>query len=276
MDNDFKISGYKYPNSDKYKSGNTELNGESVQNLEVDWIAGNVDTITHDGPTIVVAESGSGALEEKYRLHYYLDNGVLRIKFVKSGLGKINKRVLEKSEKRLLIKLPKDKNLDKLKVNTVSADSNLESFNPKNIIFNSVSGDLISNLTSPMESFVVNTVSGDININGEVEKVEFDSVSGGLKFEGTVEKVSLNTIAGEMKINDSGHLKHLDMNGISGDCIIVLPEGTGFEADLSSVSGSINCDFTITTIKKNLIKSGDGGCLIKVSSVSGDLNIRKK
>ena len=58
------------------------------------------------------------------------------------------------------------------------------------------------------------------------------------------------------------------------DLDITLPGSCGFTAYLDTLSGTFTSDFAVTPSGDKSI-FGDGSCQIEVSSISGDLTLRK-
>lgn len=62
------------------------------------------------------------------------------------------------------------------------------------------------------------------------------------------------------------------MNTVSGSIYLLIPSDSGFTAEISTVSGKINCSIPVTTNNKKMV-AGNGASKIRLSSVSGSLNI---
>ena len=66
----------------------------------------------------------------------------------------------------------------------------------------------------------------------------------------------------------------IDLDSVSGQLVVVLPENTGFTAELDSLSGKMYSDFS-TTYQDDTMCYLDGACKITMDSVSGNLRIRQ-
>ena len=66
----------------------------------------------------------------------------------------------------------------------------------------------------------------------------------------------------------------IEVDGVSGNIVIALPESASFTASLDSVSGSISCDFP-GTIGSDRVTVGDGSANFRCNTVSGNLKIQK-
>ena len=82
--------------------------------MEIDWIDGNIEIEQSALGKTSVFEDGEELSEEK-RLHTYLNDGILRVKYCRSGcLGKI-----DETQKNLLVEIPKGADV---KIRTVRAN----------------------------------------------------------------------------------------------------------------------------------------------------------
>ena len=68
--------------------------------------------------------------------------------------------------------------------------------------------------------------------------------------------------------------ENVDAESVSGNVNIALPEGTGFKAEMDSVSGSVNSAFSVDRKGDDRYVYGDESCSIDVNTVSGNLSLR--
>lgn len=118
-------------------------------------------------------------------------------------------------------------------------------------------------LTLPMDmdlkKLEVETKSAEVYISDlpmEIGKVEVETESGSLT-------ASFLTAPGS-----------LDLETVSGDLDITLPENCGFTAALETASGHLTTDYNARKVQNGLIYSS-GACKIQAETQSGDLNIWK-
>lgn len=199
----------------------------------------------------------------------------LYIRFI--AQQKISVKLPANHTKRLTVTLPKSiQKLDNFTLNTVSANSNITGISADKVKANSISGIISAELTDKASSFQAGTTSGEMFLNLASEKVKLNTVSGNITVEGELGEVDAESVSGEITIHSESKPSEIDVNTVSGDVVITMPEDTGFNAKLSTVSGDLNCNFPVTTSKKNNITHGDGACDIDIDTVSGDLSIRKR
>lgn len=109
------------------------------------------------------------------------------------------------------------------------------------------------------ERILLNTVSGDLEIDASPELLEMHSVSGDVEFRGTASRSSAETVSGEIAL--VGPSGEISINTVSGD--VSLEAGEVSRGRFESVSG----DMTLT------LSLGDGGRL-SCDSMSGDVKLR--
>ena len=270
--NGISVNGVNYANADKYSIGNTEVEASQVTTLDISWISGSLEVIPYDGSKIVVSESNTASLQDEERLHYWHDGNTLNIKFCASGLGKI---VFNTDKKALQIKVPKEYAAH-LKIKTASASCNISAISATEVDINTASGSVYGKINGTVDNAKVHTVSGKIDFSCKTDKVDLSSVSGDIEFNGVATKVDTKTTSGAIRINTENSPERIKASSVSGSVKVYLPETAEFDAQLSTVSGSIRCEFPTVTLSKNNLKCGNGDIDIEASTVSGNLYINKR
>lgn len=148
-----------------------------------------------------------------------------------------------------------------LKVDSVSADLDVQESKWKVLDFQSVSGDMRANAVKT-ELANIDTISGDAKVEGFAGDLKFKSVSGDINAE--FDKYNNDII----------------INTTSGDARIKLPEESEFNARFVSVSGDFNSVFPLTVEgfgKKHNFQGylGNSENEINANTVSGDLEVIK-
>ena len=124
------------------------------------------------------------------------------------------------------------------------------------------------------EADLVN-VSGTCDFTGcAIDEFSVETVSGKVRYDGTLRELEMSTVSADCTATLSQVPQKVDMDAVSGDLELVLPESSGFTLDLDSVSGDFSSDFA-TTSSKNRHVCGDGACKINADSVSGNVYVKK-
>ncbi len=244
------LGGYTYDNADKYSVGEFTLD-EEITALDVEWIAGNVNIVVTDEENVSASESEVD--EDREKLRYRVVNGKLMIKFKKSEKMNFDADL----SKELTLYIPKDMaaKLQLLSVECVSAGLNMEGLTIDNVDIEMVSGKVEAK-DVVIETVKLESVSGDVNIKGSVDELDAELVSG------------------KIKVDSDKQLSKLNMETVSGDVTVIMPEGNGFTAEMDSVSGDMDIDFE-TTSKGDKKICGDGSAEYSFETVSGDVTLKK-
>ena len=225
-----------------------------VQEIEIEWVAGDILIQPHDTDTITVREDGN--FDAKYAMVLSCHDGELKIKFCEDAASKlIGINTLNNLSKDLIIYVPRDWVCEYLELDVASAKVEVNDLVIREVDFDGASG------TCEFENCIigeldVDTASGDVRFIGELDILDCDAVSA------SVFAVLNNTPS------------RLDMDSMSGDLDIALPADAGFSLSLSAMNSSYSSDFE-TTIHNGNYVCGDGRCRINVDAMSGDVTIRK-
>ena len=103
-----------YDNGAAYTAGDFTCKSEEVTRIEIDWLGGSVEVGQTPSDRVFVAEEENELPDEK-RVHTYLSEGVLRVKYCRSGCwGEI-----DETQKNLQVTIPKGIDVE---INSVSAN----------------------------------------------------------------------------------------------------------------------------------------------------------
>lgn len=127
----------------------------------------------------------------------------------------------------------------------------------------------------------VGTVDGDVMASGLSARSSISTVNGNIRVEGRApERVS--TVDGDIEIAAAGELPaDLRYSTVDGGVLLTLPAGLGFEVNATSVDGTLESDFPITVQGRwgpRALRGrvGDGRTSIRISTVAGDVAIRRR
>jgi len=145
---------------------------------------------------------------------------------------------------------------------------------------NGVSGDLT--IGQANKDIEVRSVSGDIKVTrADGPLVELQGVSGDIRIENSSSpRLRVRSVSGDINIRATPPAEAtLEVSTVSGDVGLWINKTAGFELAFSSMSGDFHNDFTAATIeqvrRKVTLRTGDASISIKVSTVSGDLSLRR-
>ena len=237
-----------------YTGGEIRVPAEGITALDIDWVAGDVKIMVTDGEEIVVTEHADRGIPAEYALLLEADN-TLRIRYSNDVWG------IDMPEKDLTVLLPRTvaENLTAVDLSGVSADFAVDRLTVRDAFsFDTASGKLKTEaLTATGAKADVNSVSGDIELDGSFREVKAGSTSG---------EIDLKLRNGPAAI---------EVSTVSGEVDVELPAGTGFTLDYSTVSGELEYDFPLTKSKDGKYVCGDGACRIEVGTTSGSLSVER-
>lgn len=243
------VIGYHYDDRG-YQVGNGTTS-QTITDLTIDWVSGSVTVTQAEGDEIVISEDFRG--EEESRLRWKVEDGELTVKFC--GPSWFGMDV--EGDKNLTVAIPAAMlgNLDEIHVTTVSSTQDIR--------------------VSARE-LEIDTVSGGVTVMGTYRSVEMDTVSGNVNFDGAFKEGDFDGVSAKAKIRMREQADSLDMDTVSGDLTLILPDNTtGFRVNADSISGYVDVrDFTYECGLDD--KWGDGSMEINVDSVSGKLIVEKE
>jgi len=261
------ITEYTYGNSEKYLeySEFVKQNGSetSFEKLNIDWIAGNVSI--KEGDAFEIVEHSD---KENYPPMYcLLENGVLTVKFCKSGTSHLRLNNLKKTLE-IIVTSVKHVSLD-----VVSSDYAIELSDLDGVEVDGVSGNGRVALGN-VQTANFDLISGSVDLSAsECEKIEIDAVSGLATVRlASVKTVAFDTVSGDLDltVEDSSALQKIDFDSTDGNLTVKLDGAKGFDLSFDTVSGSKDLAFTEGS-------SGDEEKFkIDFDSVSGNLTVSKR
>ena len=228
---------------------NVSFDAKEVKKLHIEWVSGNVTLKTADQHNITFRVDGDSALPFSYQLsgneldlRYPADNALW-----KPAWG----------SKNLTVTVPQSWYARETNIDVVSAVVEVDGLST--------------------EELKLDTTSGPINASGLCcDQIIASTVSGNVILEGTAEELKLDTTSGRCQAELDERVREIELDSVSGELELILPESLGFEAEVDTVSGSFRSDIPTTASSKGVYTCGNGECGISVDTVSGSITIQKK
>jgi len=138
-----------------------------------------------------------------------------------------------------------------------------------------LNGNLKKSLTvelpaaTALTEFDADTVSANVMASVASKEINMDSVSGNIDLVSLTAgaDIDVETVSGAVNLTvDDG--SSLQLESVSGNMTVLLPEAVGYRLTFDSVSG--------TCTKTDVSPVTSGGVLVKADTVSGNLYLRKK
>lgn len=248
----FGIIGETYKNSALYNVGGGTVTDE-FHSIKVNWTNGKINIESYDGEDTVISETE--VAEKENKLRWRVEDGVLKIQQMAAGMRFGLKKTPKKT---LTVKIPSSA-AEKLKsVNTDSVSAEV------NIIGVAASGKI-----------EIDTVSGSAELkNIKTARLDIDTVSGEVNAEGEISELESDSVSGDITVSSAVPLEKLDCDSTSGNIRLTIPKNSGFTLKADTVSGDISCGLPTVSESKNRRVCGDGSGEFETDTVSGDLIIK--
>lgn len=249
----FSINGtsseISYPDGEMFTPGDVEIS-EPVRNLDIGWISGNIHIAYHNDPTVVVSETSEKEINEKNRMHWWLDGETLRVRYAESGI-----RMPSKLEKELTITLPEGVSLDNALFETTSGNLEIPSLHAGSLAAKLKSGDL--HATAAAKQITVDSISGDVQLQLEekADEVVVKSASGEIHIEGTdAEVIRISSASGDI-YTTMKTIADFDAKAASGNIHAILEHAD--RTDIKAASGDIDVKIAEFETLKVKVTSGN-------------------
>ena len=245
------LSIIKYDNADSYTTGNGRTS-DSIRNLEIDWISGNVEISYGKEDEIILEETSEDEITDELTMRWLVEDGTLHIKFCKAG--KIN---VNNCDKTLKVTLPKNIKLEEAEFETVSADITALELHVKDVNFETVSGSVEARLYGA-RSIDADSVSGDVDIIAPDGPKDAD----------------IETTSGSVRMNLKKSIDDCEIGTVSGKVTLLLPKKGNFTISYDTTSGDFDSDIEMAQ-KGSKYVAGKGSDRFDIDTTSGDLRIKK-
>lgn len=197
--------------TESYVQGPADISTDGIENIDVEWVNGNIDVQVYDGDTIYIEESTS---VNNHPMTYKVENKTLYIDEFSNSSSTV---FTNKMKKDLTVKIPKDFKANEFSLDIVSARVTVSSLDTRDFELNSVSGNSHISFASQPQDIEMDTVSGDIQL------VLPEDISG--------YSISNESVSGSINTNDFGNTFYygdgytrIEHNAVSGNLTIEKSE----------------------------------------------------
>ena len=233
-------------------SSSGTVSAQTVKNIQIEWVSGSINVVPGDVEDILFSETG--AVDEDGKMVWRQSGDRLHIQFTKPQWNFSLFGINNITSKDLTVTVPQEWLCNELDINSVSATISASSINVLEADIIIVSGTCTFT-DCVIADFTVETVSGEVAYQGQSDSFDISTVSADCT-------AALSNCPAEV-----------DMEGVSGDLTLFLPEESGFTLEMDTVSGDLSTDFATTSQSSRYI-CGDGACKISADTVSGDIRIK--
>jgi hypothetical protein len=261
--------------------------------VEIDSVSGHVEVVGWERAEIAV----SGTLGERVeRVDLSADGDHATVHVVLRTRGLFHGG--DESSAELVVHVPRDSLVrtslvsadlvthdlrGEQRLRTVSGDIHAELARGGSV--NSVSGEVkigTSAAADPAAALEVETISGDVRLEGSVGDLRLQTVSGGAHIKlGTLTAARLKTISGDLEFAGSlSPTGHFEAESVSGTLTIDFATTPAADFDVESHTGSIENCFGPAPQTSHygpgshlVFRNGDGSGRVRISSLSGSIRL---
>lgn len=286
----FGYNDVEYDHPESYTMGGTDLT-DPVDRIKIDWYGGSVTVGYHEENTVSFHETSDSALGDDVTLRYRVKEGTLSLVYSKTGRLKLGDL-----KKDLTVLLPQGTALKELEIDTGSAPVKVTDLTAQEISVDTGSGNVeltgcqvtdqvsadtgsgnvTAVLTGTLRTLSADTGSGNIDVTaGEIAQVEADTASGNVTITATaVDEMEVDSASGGLTLTANQAPRQMEVETISGQILLNLPEDASFTATLDTLSGKWSCELP-ATVSGDRYTCGSGAGRYEFSTTSGDVTIQK-
>ena len=249
---------------------------ESVRELKIGLVGGQIDVIAHDEPSARIEVHGVTVKDLRIEMNdgrLEIDHPQLRWDnflevFRNFGAGGPTAEVSVAVPRAVALTL-----------GVVSASA-LVSGLRTDAKLNTVSGDII--VDGLVGDVNANAVSGDVQVRELEGSLSANSVSGDVTVTGAVTKASIDTVSGAMLVDSTGPVQSIALNSVNGAATIRLDRGLPANYVSRSVSGRVQIDGHVRSGSGPTNFTGSTGALagqfvdVRANTVSGEITVLRR
>lgn len=245
---------------------------ELIRSLKVGLLGGQIDIIGHDEQGARVEVHSVTGRDLKVSVdgdRLEIDHPQLRW----DNFIEVFKSMRSSARADVSVLVPRDV---ALKFGVVSAGA-LVSGLKTDARLSTVSGDVvIDGLVGDLE---LNSVSGELSARDHTGRINAHTVSGDITATGTIPRFSADGVSADIMVDIAGTPDEIQVNTVSGDTTIRIPEALGARYRANTVSGRVQLDNVMVVGSAGKGYTGTSGSLdgywvdITVNSVSGAVSV---
>ncbi len=252
----FGWTNYRYDDTG-YEIGGGTLPYSEIECVEVDWIDGEVTVTVCDDRYPSLTEEAEGELAESVTVHWRVseDGKTLSVKYRESSYYFAG----NERNKKLTLRLPREmaEGLQSLEICTASANVMVKGIQAAELDFECASGNLIAE-ACVFQDFDAQNASGSVVCNSTVTG-HFDA----------------ETVSGTVVLMTRTCPAETDIETVSGDIRLSLPEDAGMTLLWETVSGSFSMGKFAFEQQGGVYICGGGEHELDIQTVSGGLSFEE-
>ena len=263
------MTTYLYENGDKYTAGDREIT-DKIDTIDLDYTTGDVTLTESASDKIVITETARKELEDKQKVHTWIEGTTLHIRFCASA----KKLDMTNLDKKLRIEIPSGLKFADINFKLVTGDINA-SCSADNIKLHTTTGDVVLYQKGDSKLVDVDTTTGLAKV--EVENADTLSVnvtSGDVSVSAAnVKELSSKTTTGESDYTFTQVPAATTLKATSGSIVIYLPQEADLTADIKATTGEISYEQAFAK-NGNSYVCGSGANQLSAHTTTGDVILK--
>lgn len=253
-----------YRQENGYCAGSATIEAE-IDGLDLSWGSGSVVVTQQEIDGIRIS-----ADKDEEALLWKVKDGTLYVRRKRSWANLFGS--LESSDT-LRVVLPEGSSFSRTEISAASAEVELNDFVGGELSVDTASGD-VTMTSCELDSLKIDTASGNCVLEEcNVEQFDMDTASGNVSLDGALTEIRFDSASGDLTVTTREAPRTIDVDSVSGNCKIRIPENSGFTATLDSLSGDLLTSGFRTALVGGSYVCGDGSAEYRFESVSGDVEV---
>lgn len=239
-------------------AGNAEVDASEIRNINIQWMAGQVDILVSDeNPNkILISEEAPSRIPERQQMRWRVYGDTLQIAYGWEASFVFG--CTFGAKRHLVLTLPRElaHHLGTVTLQAASGNYDLESVQCESLNIDIASGNA-SGTDLHADNLRLNAASGRIDLSGSFSKL-----------------IDVNAASGNIGITSTSACPdRANISIASGSVELAVPHNSEFTARVYKVSGDFNCDFSDASIRDDgdTYVVGGGKSAFSVDIISGNV-----
>lgn len=221
---------------------------ESVVELSLDWLLGEVCIHHHDHPYLIIRQTTNQVFPKRYLLHHQVRDGRLVIQDRRKRILSLGLQLYQTD---IAIYLPKNQ-LQSMFLRCKGANLLTEGLNVENVDCHLTSGKTM--LSGEIKRLHLETVGGLLSSRElAAQTLSLHATSSKVELTGAFSDVDLHVTGRRIQIHSTSMLNSLKSISTGAYVKVAIPENNGFACYVKKRSGAFRNDFSCHREQKNLV-----------------------
>ncbi|WP_144472705.1 DUF4097 family beta strand repeat-containing protein [Bacillus safensis] len=221
---------------------------ESVVELSLDWLLGEVRIHHHDHPYLIIRQTTNQVFPKRYLLHHQVRDGRLVIQDRRKRIFSLGLHLYQTD---VAIYLPKNQ-LQAMSIRCKGANLQAEGLNVENVYGHLTSGKTM--LSGEIKHLHLETVGGLISSRQlAAQTLSLHATSSKVELTGAFSDVDLRVTGRRVQIHSTHMLNSLKSTSTGAYVKVAIPENDGFTCYVKKRSGAFRNDFSCHREKDKMV-----------------------